>query len=87
MAINVAWAVDDFSDTNGATRFVPGSHRRDHGPDSGSGSALSVAIECPAGSIFVMDGRVWHQTGLNTTAGETRAALFAYYVRPFIRPQ
>jgi ectoine hydroxylase-related dioxygenase (phytanoyl-CoA dioxygenase family) len=34
-----------------------------------------------------MDGKVWHQTGSNTTKDKTRTALFAYYVRPFIRAQ
>ena len=87
LAVNVAWALDDFSETNGATRFVPLSHRRDHGPDSKMGPDSSQPIECPAGSVFVMDGRVWHQTGANRTPDQTRAGLFAYYVRPFIRPQ
>ena len=87
MAINVGWALDDFTEANGATRFVPGSHKKDHGPTWTSGPDESVPIECPAGSIFVMDARAWHQTGPNTTADQTRAGLFAYYVRPFIRPQ
>jgi ectoine hydroxylase-related dioxygenase (phytanoyl-CoA dioxygenase family) len=87
LAVNVAWALDDFSDANGATRFVPLSHRKDHGPDPSVGPDSSLPIECPAGSIFVMDGRVWHQTGANRTTVQTRAGLFAYYVRPFIRPQ
>jgi ectoine hydroxylase-related dioxygenase (phytanoyl-CoA dioxygenase family) len=87
MAVNVAWALDDFTQANGGTRFVPSSHRQDHGPDPNSGPEQSVAIECPAGSIFVMDSRVWHQTGPNRTVDETRAGLFAYYIRPFIRPQ
>jgi ectoine hydroxylase-related dioxygenase (phytanoyl-CoA dioxygenase family) len=60
---------------------------RDCGPDPQLGSDDTVAMECPAGSIFVMDARVWHQTGPNRTVDETRAGLFGYYVRPFIRPQ
>ena len=86
MAVNVAWTLDDFTEANGATRFVPGSHRQDHGPEM-SDAAKTRPIECRAGSIFIMDGRVWHQTGVNTTSDQTRAGLFAYYVRPFIRPQ
>jgi len=87
MATNVAWTLDDFTAENGGTRFVPRSHLRDCGPDPQMGSDGTVAMECPAGSIFVMDARVWHQTGPNRTSGQTRAGLFAYYVRPFIRPQ
>lgn len=86
-AVNIAWALDDFTVENGATRFVPGSHRRDHGPGRVSAREKTVAITCKAGSIFAMDGRVWHQTGANASAGDRRAGLFAYYVRPFIRPQ
>ena len=86
-ATNVAWALDDFTETNGGTRFVPRSHLRDHGPEARFDSDETIAMECPAGSIFVMDARIWHQTGPNTSAGQTRAGLFAYYVRPFIRPQ
>lgn len=87
MAVNVAWALDDFTEANGATRFVPESHRKDHGPGRSTAGVKSVPIECPAGSIFIMDGRVWHQTGPNVSEDQTRAGLFAYYVRPFIRPQ
>lgn len=50
-------------------------------------AASTAPIEGPAGRIFVMDGRVWHQTGINRTTDQTRAGLFAYYVRPFICPQ
>jgi ectoine hydroxylase-related dioxygenase (phytanoyl-CoA dioxygenase family) len=87
MATNVAWTLDDFTAENGGTRFVPRSHLRDHGPEPSFANDETIAMECPAGSMFVMDARVWHQTGPNTSADQTRAGLFAYYVRPFIRPQ
>lgn len=86
LAVNVAWALDDFTIENGATRFVPNTHTKDHGPDKDAHRA-GVPIVCKAGSIFVMDGRVWHETGSNVSAAATRAGLFAYYVRPFLRPQ
>jgi ectoine hydroxylase-related dioxygenase (phytanoyl-CoA dioxygenase family) len=93
IASNVAWALDDFTTEVGATRYVPGSTHFDSNPrpqdtDASTGVGKNtVAIECPAGSIFVMDGKVWHQTGPNVSTGKTRTGLFAYYVRPFVRPQ
>ncbi len=52
MAVNVAWALDDFIEANGATRFVPGSHKKDHGPVMADKAAKTAPIECRAGSIF-----------------------------------
>lgn len=85
-AFNVAWAIDDFTVEVGATRYVPGSHLRNHGP-SPEDAADAIPIECPAGSIFLLDGRTWHQTGPNTSKDTTRIGLFAYYILPFLRPQ
>jgi len=98
LAANAMWIVDDFTAANGGTRVVPGSHRRDRGPRAADVEVAmrpgpdgdlpgAVALEAPAGSLCVMDGRVWHQTGENTTAGGHRAGIFAYYVRPFLRTQ
>lgn len=86
LACNVGWLLDDLTEANGGTRVVPGSHRRDHGPLAGA-HYDTVAIEAPAGSLMVMDGRLWHQTGANRTANATRAALFGYYVLRWLRPQ
>ena len=78
--------LDDFTPDVGATRYVPGSHLLGHGPDAGR-THDTVSIDAPAGSLLVMDGRLWHQTGVNTTVDRHRAALFGYYVLPWIRPQ
>lgn len=86
LAVNVAWVLDDFTEENGGTRYVPESHRAGTGPEVGA-AYDSIAIEAPAGSLLVMDGRLWHQTGTNETSDCERAALFAYYVARWIRPQ
>ena len=86
LACNVAWLLDDFTEENGGTRFIPGSHRHGHSPDPAAAHD-TVAIEAPAGSLLVMDGRVWHQTGENRSADCHRAALFGYYVLRWLRPQ
>ncbi len=86
LACNVGWLLDDFTEENGGTCYVPGSHLRGHGPDADS-AAASVAITAPAGSLMIMDGRLWHQTGTNRSHDCHRAALFGYYVRRWLRPQ
>lgn len=85
--LNVTWAVDDFTEANGATRIVPGSHKRNRsvGPDDMASD--TVAMEAPAGSAIVFESRLWHKTGANGTAQETRAGVFAWYTRTYVRTQ
>lgn len=85
VSVNVGFALDEFTDLN-ATRFVPGTHRT-YGPPVWDSTQLSTVPICaPAGSMFLMDGRLWHQTGANRSKGN-RAAMFAYFTLPFIVPQ
>jgi len=87
-AINVIWCIDDVHDANGATRYVPGSHRyRSFAEVPDDLAARSVPFEASAGSIIAMDGRLWHSSGANRSDDERRAMLFAYYAKDFIRPQ
>lgn len=87
-AINIIWCLGDVRRDNGATLHVPGSHRwqsRAEVPDDLP--ARLVPFEAPAGSIVAMEGRVWHTSGSNVTQDEDRPLLFAYYTKPFVRPQ
>lgn len=86
LACNVAWLLDDFTEENGGTRHVPRSHLRGTNP-APADEADTVAIVAPAGSMLVMDGRLWHQTGANRSKATERAALFGYYVKRWLRPQ
>jgi ectoine hydroxylase-related dioxygenase (phytanoyl-CoA dioxygenase family) len=86
LACNVAWLLDDFTEDNGGTRYVPRSHLKSANPEPGD-EAASVPIVAPAGSMLVMDGRLWHQTGANQSSNTQRAALFGYYVKRWLRPQ
>mgnify|MGYP006167673177 CR=1 FL=1 len=95
---NIMWMLDDFTDANGATRVVPGSHRFPTGPNAkapdanwspskGSSAAHeTTAAEGPAGSAFVFDGRLWHGTGTNRT-DTPRRGLLSYHCRGWVRQQ
>jgi ectoine hydroxylase-related dioxygenase (phytanoyl-CoA dioxygenase family) len=85
--INVIWCVDDFTDENGATRVVPGSHSFNRAPEEGDHDVATAPLEASAGSMVVMDGRVWHKTGNNRTTETTRAGIFAWYTLPIYLPQ
>lgn len=85
--MNVAWCIDDFTEANGGTRFAPGSHKLNRAPRPDEAGVATSAIVAPAGSIAIFESRVWHKTGHNRTAGETRAGIFAWYTKPIYRPQ
>ena len=87
-SINVIWCLDDVHGDNGATRYLPGSHRFERMSELPEDiAAKMLPMEAKAGSVVAMDGRVWHTSGENRTQDEERALLFGYYCRSFIRPQ
>lgn len=84
--VNVAWCVDEFTATNGATCYLPGSHLEN---GQGQGADMSdklVPIEAPAGSAIIMEGRLLHTNGKNTN-GVRRAGIFSWYTLPIYLPQ
>ena len=64
VVVNSMWAFDDFTEANGATRVIPGSHHRATAayPDD----LTTVAVEMPAGSVIFYPGTVLHGGGANT---------------------
>jgi ectoine hydroxylase-related dioxygenase (phytanoyl-CoA dioxygenase family) len=82
---NSMWALTDFTEPNGATRLVPGTHLADHSPDYGA-HYDSIAAEMPAGSVLIWHGSLWHGGGANTTH-ETRMGIAMNYCAGYIRQQ
>jgi hypothetical protein len=85
---NIIWCLTDVRGENGGTLYIPGSHRFERRAELPADAlARLTPIVAPAGSIVVMDGRVWHTSGANITRNEDRALLFGYYSADFLRPQ
>jgi len=81
---NTMWALTDFTEENGATRVVPGSHLRD-APEYGT-EVETIPAEMRAGSVLVWNGSLWHGGGANRT-GERRVGIAANYCAGYIRQQ
>jgi len=78
--------VDDFRPDNGATRFVPGSHRWSGTPE-GTMSDVRAAHEAEvlacgaAGSLLVFNGSAWHGHTANTSNWPRRSIQGAFIPR------
>ena len=79
---NVLWALDEITAENGATRLVPGSHRRPfpateladlYAPVPGE-----VLATCPAGSAVLLHGDTWHGARANNSSGPRRILHMGY---------
>ncbi|WP_426572272.1 phytanoyl-CoA dioxygenase family protein [Aquihabitans sp. McL0605] len=82
---NSMWALTDFTEANGATRIIPGSHLADRSPDFGT-SYDSIPAEMEAGSVLIWHGSLWHGGGANTTS-ERRVGIAMNYCAGWIRQQ
>jgi ectoine hydroxylase-related dioxygenase (phytanoyl-CoA dioxygenase family) len=87
-AMNAIWCLHDVDEENGATRYLPGSHRYETFAEvPADPKEAMVAFEAGAGSVVLMHGRLWHTSGENRSVDRDRALLFALYTSGHLRPQ
>jgi ectoine hydroxylase-related dioxygenase (phytanoyl-CoA dioxygenase family) len=82
---NTMWALTDFTEANGATRIVPGSHLSPDNPVFGE-HYDSIAAEMPRGGVLIWHGSLWHGGGANQTQ-ERRVGIAMNYCAGFVRQQ
>jgi ectoine hydroxylase-related dioxygenase (phytanoyl-CoA dioxygenase family) len=83
--VSAIWALEDFTEDNGATQIIPGSHLwgMEH-PDDREHRVVKAIM--PAGSVVVFQAGTWHGGGENRSSG-TRLAISPQYCQPWLRPQ
>ena len=82
---NTMWALTEFTEPNGATRIIPGSHVRDHSPAYGSEHPSLPAV-MKRGSVLVWHGSLWHGGGANRSDA-VRVGIAMNYCAGWIRQQ
>jgi hypothetical protein len=86
LVANVMWMISEFSEANGGTQVIPGSHLnpRENGDPIDEGAFVSATA--PAGAAMVFDGRLTHRTGVSAS-DRRRVGVLTYWCRPWIRQQ
>jgi len=82
---NSIWLIDDFTEANGATCLVPGSHRNGAVPEEAMADPSAphpgeVLLLGKAGTVVVFNAHTWHGGTRNRT-DQPRRALHAYFCR------
>jgi hypothetical protein len=87
MMLTCCWATDEFTLENGATVVAPGTNKllRHPNADEVTKTENLISMDCPAGSIAIWDGRVWHANATKKTDGQ-RVVLHTTYQRMIVRP-
>ena len=86
MGLTTIWLLSPFGPESGGTWVVPGSHRdprNPRGPEDGIDEFKPIPGEMqasgPAGSVLIIDSRIWHSNAANPS-DEPRVAIVVRYV-------
>lgn len=82
LGVSTMWAMDDFTDTNGATEMVVGSHLWAEGRIPEARDTVKAIM--PAGSVMIFAGNLLHRGGANASDG-TRLGITPQYCMPVVR--
>ena len=76
--------LDDFTEDNGATEIIPGSHLWGPGELPAPDDARTFKAVMPAGSVLIWQGTLFHRGGANRT-DRARLGITLQYCQPWLR--
>jgi ectoine hydroxylase-related dioxygenase (phytanoyl-CoA dioxygenase family) len=84
--LGLIYMIDEFTKDNGATRFVPGSHRWTESPEAVLVDRYAPypgqVVACgPPGSVILFDASTWHGHTSNRTSAARRSLQATYIPR------
>lgn len=85
-SINIFVAVTDFTQENGATLVIPGSHQKNFTPTETYQEKGAISVVCPKGSLIIFDSTLWHAAGKNTSEKD-RLGINLQFTRSYIKQQ
>ncbi|KAI1489830.1 hypothetical protein F5X96DRAFT_695474 [Biscogniauxia mediterranea] len=85
-SVNFIVALTEFSDDNGATRVIPGSHRWSDFQENGSPEDTIPAEMDPGDACFIT-GKVVHGGGANRTEDRARRAITLVFQCSYLTPE
>jgi len=86
LLLNTIIALDDFTENNGATWLLRGSHKAKEKPTEKLFWEDAKQITMNAGDILLFNSNVWHAAGVNTT-DKRRRSVTPMFCKPFMKPQ
>jgi ectoine hydroxylase-related dioxygenase (phytanoyl-CoA dioxygenase family) len=86
MSVNTFFAIDEFTQENGATLLVPGTHQLDPPPSDDYLRSRAEHAIGPAGSMIVFDSTLLHAAGQNYSDRD-RCAVNQQFTRSYVKQQ
>lgn len=83
-ALGLIVLLDDFTESNGATWYLPRSQRQLKRPDDAFFYKHAKRLIAPAGSLFFFHPNLWHAGGINET-DSSRWALSIGFCRSYMK--